>query len=111
MNGFPYWQGSKIENALQTLQTAIDVTRRQTGNKQLVIGETGWPTDGKNFGDAWPTTANLQAYWRSAGCWLQSAQIPHFWFSAYDEPFKAEGVERNFGIATFDKRLKIDLAC
>jgi len=111
MNGFPYWQGARIENALEKLTDALAVTRSKSKGKPIIVGETGWPTAGANFGESVPSVENLQSYWRQAACYLQGQQIPWFWFSAYDEPFKAEGVERNFGLATFDKNLKINLQC
>lgn len=111
MNGFPYWQGADINQALGVFQASIANTRAAIGNKPFVVGETGWPTAGNNFGAAIPSTQNLQAYWSAAACYLQQEGISFYWFEGYDEPTKASGVEQNFGVANADGQLKIDLSC
>jgi len=111
MNAFPYWQGAKIENAPQVFRDAVANTRSKTKGKPFVVGETGWPTDGPNFGDATATVPNLQAYWSAIGCELRRDQVPNFWFSGFDEPGRESAIEKNFGIAKADKSLKISLSC
>lgn len=111
MNGFPYWQGATAEQGLQALQTAIGVTRAQANNKPLIVGETGWPTAGANFGNAVPSVRNAEIYYKAAECWLKNSGIPHFWFSGFDEPQKAAGVEQNFGVAYSNRQLKYSLNC
>lgn len=111
MNAFPYWQGAKIEDALGKLETAIKLTKEKTGNKPFVVGETGWPTKGPNFGDATATVENSQKYWKAAACFLKKEKIPRYWFSGFDEPQKTGEIEQNFGIATADRQPKIDFTC
>ena len=77
-----------------------------------MIGETGWPTGGENFGNAIPSVENLQAYYNSAGCWLaKDKPYSWLWFSAFDEPNRQEGVERHFGLANSDRTKKITITC
>jgi len=112
MNGFPYWQGATVDQGLSKLKEAIANTRRAVGfQKPFIVGETGWPTKGANFGSAVPSTPNLQKYWKAAACWLQTTNYSWFWFSAFDEPNKASGVEQNFGAALSTQALKISLKC
>lgn len=114
MNGFPYWQGATPAQALDKLKDAIWNTRKEVGyEKPFLIGETGWPTAGDNFGAAVPSVENAQAYWKAAACWLQSSpsNYPWYWFSAWDEPNKAAGVERSFGVGTASQPLKFSLQC
>lgn len=112
MNGFAYWEGYTPSQGLDRLKRALDITRARLGGKPLVVGETGWPTKGAKVGNAVPSVANLQTYWKSAACWLRKERIGFFWFSAFDEPQKdANGVEGNFGVATYDRKLKISLKC
>ncbi|KAI5842908.1 glycoside hydrolase superfamily [Morchella snyderi] len=111
MNGFPYWQGSTIESAKDIFYQSIAATKAVINGKPFMIGETGWPTGGDNFGSAVPTTENLQTYWKTATCALQADNIPYFFFSTFDEPNRSAGVEQHFGVATSDKALKISLAC
>jgi len=81
MNAFPYWQSAQIDDAQGVFQTAIDNTKAAIGGKQLIIGETGWPTGGPDFGAAHPSVENLQKFYKSTGCYLRNSKIPHFWFS------------------------------
>lgn len=112
MNGFPYWEGATPAESLDKLKRALSITRSRIQGKPLVVGETGWPTKGDKFGNAVPSVANLQAYWKSAACWLRKEKIGFFWFSAFDEPYKGVShVEGNFGVATVDQKLKISLKC
>ncbi|KAI5804150.1 glycoside hydrolase superfamily [Peziza echinospora] len=112
MNAFPYWQGETPATALTALQTAIQNTKNSVGGKPIMIGETGWPTGGQNYGAAVPSVENLQAYYNSAGCWL-AKEKPYswLWFSAFDEPNRQEGVERYFGLAKSDRTKKISITC
>jgi len=111
MNGFPYWQGSAIQDSFSTFKTAIANTKAAIGSKPFFIGETGWPTAGANFGTAKPDIANAQTYWKQAACYLQSQKISWFWFSAFDEPQKASGVEQHFGVAYAGRTPKISFTC
>ena len=114
MNGFPFWQGATPGEALEKLKQAIWDTRRAVGyEKPFVIGETGWPSRGPNFGAAVASLENAQAYWKAAACWLQASpsNYPWFWFSAWDEPNKAEGVEQAFGVGMNTQPLKFNLQC
>jgi len=111
MNGFPYWQGASPENALGVFNQGVSRTSAAVKGKQVIIGETGWPTAGPDFEGSHPSVENLQSYWKSVGCNLKTRNIPFFWFSGFDEPQRESEIERNFGIATSDRNLKINLSC
>jgi len=111
MNGFPYWEGATVAQGLDKLKEAIAKTKAHTGAKPFVIGETGWPTYGPNFQNAVASKANLQTYWKAAGCYLISQRIPFFWFSAFNEPNKQSAIEQNFGVGYSSRALFIDLKC
>jgi len=111
MNGFPYWQGSAIQDSLATFKTAIANTKSAIGSKPFFVGETGWPSAGANYGSAKPDLANVQTYWSQTACYLQKQKISWFWFSGYDEPQKAAGVEQNFGIAWSGGTPKVKFTC
>ncbi|KAF3916562.1 hypothetical protein ABW20_dc0102553 [Dactylellina cionopaga] len=118
MNGFPYWQGVAIRDTfkLKTFQsswwsTQAHVETVKPGIKSWV-GETGWPTAGDHFGAAYPATTNAANYYREIACWIFGKRdISAFWFSAFDSPNSAPGVEQHFGVATPDRKLKFPLPC
>ncbi|RPA85053.1 glycoside hydrolase [Ascobolus immersus RN42] len=111
MNGFPYWEGATVAQGLDKLKEAIAKTKAHTGSKPFVIGETGWPTFGPKFGSATASKANAQAYWKAAGCYLISQQIPFFWFSAFNEPKRESVIEQNFGVGYSNRVLFVDFKC
>lgn len=111
MNGFPYWQGTHINGALDKFKEAITNTKNAIGGKPFVIGETGWPTAGPNFGDAVANLENLRTYWKQAACWLQTQNMPWFWFSGFDEPNRESTIEKNFGIAWSGQTPKVTFQC
>jgi len=123
MNGFPYWQGENVGTkgqAVMKLREAIYATRKAIGSgKAFMIGETGWPTQGKDFvlkenpaKVAKASLANLKTYWEDTMCWLQARDFPYFWFSGFDEPNREIGeynVERYFGIAYSGRTPKVNM--
>lgn len=110
MNGFPYWQGKTINQGLDALKKAIWDTRKAVGyEKPFVLGETGWPTAGPNFQAATANLENLRAYWKDTVCWLVQRDYPWFWFSAFDEPNKADTIEKNFGAAWSGRTAKVEM--
>jgi len=111
MNSFPYWQGVTIEESLSTFTKSIAVTKQRTGYKPFVVGETGWPTKGPNFGNSVASVENSQKYWKAAACHLKKEGIPRYWFSGFDEPKKNGEIEQNFGVARADMSPKIDFSC
>lgn len=117
-NGFPYWQGVAIKEALQkkTFQNSywsVQKHVKAVNSKAAVwVGETGWPTKGPNYQKAAATTASLQSYYNNVGCWLwQQKDASGFWFTAFDAPLATPEVEKYFGIANKDRKLKFTLTC
>ncbi|KAI5850600.1 glycoside hydrolase superfamily [Tricharina praecox] len=120
-NAFSYWQGSKITNStqmlfddiMQALQHVQDV--KGTIDIPFWVGETNWPTGGKNFEDAVPNKDNAETYWYSAVCGMLGWGVNTFVFEAFDEPWKPaeknNDVEQHWGVMTVDGEPKWDLVC
>lgn len=112
MNAFPYWQSVDIQAGLLTFKEAITNTRNAIGpNKPFVVGETGWPTAGPNFGKSVACKSCLQRYYTEVACWLQKQNYGWYWFSGFDEPKRETEIERNFGIASYGQTPKIKFTC
>lgn len=111
-DGYPYWQGSSIDNAQGVFAKCVQDTINVAQGKEVWVGETGWPTAGGNQGSAVPSVTNLQTYWRMVACPGGPLYgMNYFWFSAFDAPSASPGVESNFGIADSNRKLKINLQC
>ncbi len=102
---------TKIKNAAVALNPNIEV----------LIGETGWPSQGLSFNDttgASSTVANAKAYYDAVKAWATNKQVETSLFEAIDEPWKSNqnpapppyappvwqgpnGAEGHFGIWTY----------
>lgn len=121
-NEFPYWQGQDSNNmtnsffdsvtqALQHIETV-----KGTDNFNFWVGETGWPTDGENYGSATPNVQTAEQYWKEAVCGIRGLGVNVFFFELYDESYKPaeqgkSSVERHWGILNSDGSPKYDLSC
>jgi len=119
VNAFSYWQGQAMINAsasffddiMQSLG-AIQNVKNQT-DVSFWVGETGWPTAGKNYGNAVPSVANAAKFWNDGVKAMLSWGINVFAFEAFDEPWKTNtdntGVEGNWGVETENRVPKYQL--
>ncbi|KAF4982290.1 hypothetical protein FZEAL_2076 [Fusarium zealandicum] len=117
-NGFPYWQGVAIKDAirLKTFQNSFWSVKHHVNavnsKAKVWIGETGWPTAGANFQKAAATTASLKSYYNSVACYLwKQTDSSAFWFTAFDTPKASVEVEKHFGLADSNRKLKFPLTC
>ncbi|KAF7728022.1 hypothetical protein EC973_006787 [Apophysomyces ossiformis] len=58
MNAFPYWEGVAVEQGASTLMDHYQYVVGIAQGKPVIIGETGWPAEGANFGASVPSPAN-----------------------------------------------------
>jgi len=120
-NAFSYWEGQKIENA--TARFSENIMKALTRTKSVKssspfdfwVGETNWPTGGKDFGDSVPSTDNARIYWRDAICGFRTWGINVFVFEAFDEHWKPlekdNDVESHWGVWDLDHKPKYELTC
>lgn len=121
-NAFSYWQGQTMNNAsysffddimqaLQTIQTVKGSTKID-----FWVGETGWPSDGSNFENAYPGVDNAKQYWREAICAIRKWGVNVCVFEAFDEAWKPDtsgisDVEKHWGVFDQNNNLKFSLGC
>ena len=78
----------------------------------IVIGETGWPSDGNPNPEAVPSLENAQRYFCDVLAWSIAKNIPLFYFEAFDENWKEDGyanVEKHWGLWYADGSPKLSL--
>lgn len=89
-NVYPFWHPEPVENAITVLDGAYRALTSASGDKEVCIAETGWPTCGDAFrGVAFPSLTNAITYLRGVRSWAVNNEVPVFYFSAFDEDWKA----------------------
>lgn len=108
----PFWQGVSIDSAIHFLNQAYTQVENAFPGKQIVIGETGWPSAGPRYGAAVPNAANQARYLREFVNWAQSRSVQYFYFDAFDEGWKVHeaGVGTHWGLYQQDGRVKSALS-
>jgi len=117
-NIHPWWAASTPENAatfandafVSTLAMGVASPR----NTVMFQGELGWPSDSDTVGEvngagSPAAIPELQTVLDGWVCPALVAETPYFWFSAFDEPWKATtgfGVEPYWGLFNADGTLK-----
>ena len=59
-----------------------------SNGKEVIITETGWPSNGQVVNEAVPSKENLMLYFMEAQLWAAQANVKLFYFSSFDEAWK-----------------------
>lgn len=108
-NCYPFWEGCPFENALEYMQKMYHQAKDAGGGKQVIITETGWPSQGENLKGAIPSETSARDYFINTQLWSREENIPVFYFSSFDESWKvgAEGIVGAYwGIWDKNEKLK-----
>jgi glucan 1,3-beta-glucosidase len=89
VNCYPFWEKCPLENSLGYMQEMIRRVVRVAGGRKVVISETGWPSDGDAVGAAIPSVEGALLYALNTFKWCAEDGIDLFYFSAFDEEWKA----------------------
>jgi glucan 1,3-beta-glucosidase len=86
----PYWEDNPVavEAALQHLRDVHAQMRAEFPGKRLLIGETGWPTQGRQRESARPGVVNAARFVREFVVYANTHDLPYNIIEAYDQPWK-----------------------
>ncbi|WP_431284294.1 glycosyltransferase [Humitalea sp. 24SJ18S-53] len=84
----PYWEGLSAEDANRFIMEKLDAVRARFPGKQVVIGEVGWPSDGRDIRDARASIVNQAAFLRRFFIEAQDRRLDYFVMEAFDQPWK-----------------------
>lgn len=109
----PYWEDHPVgvARARQHIADVYDIVKARFPNKPILIGETGWPTDGRMRNDAAP---GLVDHARFVAMFLDLAKEKGFDYNiieAFDQPWKSimEGtVGKSWGMLYSDRTAKFE---
>jgi glycoside/pentoside/hexuronide:cation symporter, GPH family len=88
INCYPFWEGAHIEHAGVYLQEMYNKVKAVANGKEVIITETGWPSNGQVVSEAVPSKENLMLYYMEAQLWAAQANVKLFYFSSFDESWK-----------------------
>ncbi len=88
----PYWEDNPVSigNAVAHVQKIRDEISRKIPGKEILIGETGWPSEGRMRKGALPSLENQARFIRG---FIQSAEHAHWRYNlieAFDQPWKRD---------------------
>ncbi|KAJ1954170.1 glycoside hydrolase 3 protein [Dispira parvispora] len=113
MNAFPFWENKTIDEAKSVFFEHFQMVSGMANGKTVVTGETGWPSEGGNYGPGVPSLDNMKRYLGEFACEAKKLNMEYYWFSGFDEPWKHDehsiGVETHWGLTLGDRKTwKID---
>lgn len=87
-NCYPYWEGTNQEYSLSHMKSMYHQAKSVANGKQVIITETGWPSQGESFKDSHPSAENAMKYFINTQLWSKDENIEIFYFSSFDESWK-----------------------
>jgi exo-beta-1,3-glucanase (GH17 family) len=88
----PYWedQPQPVEAGLAHLEAIVDKVRAAIPSKPILIGETGWPSEGRERENAVPSLVNQARYLREFMAYVagEVAGLDYNLIEAFDQPWK-----------------------
>jgi exo-beta-1,3-glucanase (GH17 family) len=108
-NCYPYWEGTNQEYSLSHMKSMYHQAKSAANGKQVIITETGWPSQGESFKDSHPSEENAMKYFINSQLWSKEEKIEMFYFASFDESWKVgpEGeVGAHWGIWDKKEQLK-----
>ncbi|MBK7095517.1 MAG: glycosyl hydrolase [Saprospiraceae bacterium] len=108
-NCYPFWEGCPFENSLDYMKQMYKQVMQASQGKQVIITETGWPSQGESLKAAVPTKKHARDYFINTQLWSAVDDIPVLYFASFDESWKTgpEGtVGAYWGIWDKNEKLK-----
>lgn len=108
----PYWEDVPIgiDHAVESVGKVYAHFKNLFPGKTIAIGETGWPSRGRQRGDAVPGRVNEARFLRGFMALSEAEKFDYNFIEAFDQDWKYESegiVGANWGIFGADRRLKI----
>jgi exo-beta-1,3-glucanase (GH17 family) len=86
----PYWEDDPlpVREGVQHLQEIVEHVQSKFPGRQIMVGETGWPSAGRWREDAAPSIVNQARYLREFLVYAKQHQIDYNFIEAFDQPWK-----------------------
>ncbi|MFZ5760464.1 MAG: glycosyltransferase [Thermodesulfobacteriota bacterium] len=84
----PYWEGVHVDRAVDYVVDHINLLKTTFPGKPIIIGEVGWPSNGRTREDAVASTANQAAFLRRFLARAAQENYTYYIMEAFDQPWK-----------------------
>jgi exo-beta-1,3-glucanase (GH17 family)/cellulose synthase/poly-beta-1,6-N-acetylglucosamine synthase-like glycosyltransferase len=96
----PYWEGVSYEDSMQYVSYSFDRIAKLYPDKKVVIGEAGWPSDGRVKQGSVPSPAFEAAFLRKFFELARRMKYDYYVIEAYDQPWKG-AADREGAVGAF----------
>ncbi len=113
LHAYAMWNGKSLDEAVPWTEQVVASIARHHPGLPIVIGETGWATTLNPEGsevqhiEAPAGEAEQARFHRAFTAWARARRQPHFYFEAFDEPWKGSAdpreVEKHWGLFTVER--------
>ncbi len=84
----PYWEGIDMHRAVDYVADHVTLLKNTFPGKPVIIGEVGWPSNGRTRHSAVATPANQAAFLRRFLARAEQEKYIYFIMEAFDQPWK-----------------------
>ncbi|HWA91122.1 MAG TPA: trypsin-like peptidase domain-containing protein [Rhizomicrobium sp.] len=85
----PYWEGIDVKNSLDFLRRTYGEVQQEFPDKPIVIGEAGWPSEGRDRKAAQASLANEASFTRAFVQLAMEQGYDYYLMEGYDQPLKS----------------------
>ena len=86
---FPYWEGVDVESAVDFCFRELKAVQLAYPKKPVIIGEIGWPSEGRNRAGAVASVSNEALFLRRFLARAEKGHQRYYIMEAFDQPWKA----------------------
>lgn len=107
----PYWEGIEVGQSIDYLVSRMDLLKETFPGKPIIIGEVGWPSDGRTRESAVASTSNEALFLRRFLARAKEEGYVYYIMEAFDQPWKAsyEGaVGAYWGVYNVNRKPKFE---
>jgi len=107
----PYWEGVRVDDAVAFCVAALKRVQEAYPGKPVIIGEVGWPSDGRTRGNANASLADEALFLRRFLSVAEKQGYRYYLMEAFDQPWKARdegGVGAYWGIYDVNREQKFE---
>jgi len=97
VNIYPCFMPVSVDMAVSRMNSAYMQLKNLYKGKEIIIGETGWPSEGGSYGPAVYDLASAVKYQEEIRKWSIAEGVKYFYFEAFDEPWEGSK-EVKFGV-------------